>query len=363
MKEFRIDFSQDELDELHRRIDTARLPREWKGAGWSYGTDSDYLSKLLAYWRDEYDWRKRERELNRYPQFTCELDGTTIHFFHICSSRKNAPALLLTHGWPDSFLRYAKLFPLLPDYNLVVPSLPGFAFSTLPAKGFSNNADTAGLWHRLMADILGYKQYFASGGDMGRGVTSYLAVNYPEEVQGIHLTDVGFAADLVTASDEALTPAELAYKRRVVKWQREEGAYINIQSTKPQSLAYALADSPAGMAAWLLEKYHAWSDWELLTMDDLCDCLTLYWMTNTACTSIRAYHGNSFTLPPLGEIKVPTAIAAFPHDVLPVPREWTEKHFPVVRYTEMQRGGHFTALEHPEAFAEDVAQFIEEIME
>ena len=211
-----------------------------------------------------------------------------------------------------------------------------------------------------MADVLGYKQYFASGGDMGRSVTSYLAANYPEEVQGIYLTDVGFAADLVTAPDEALTPAELAYKQRAVKWQREEGAYINIQSTKPQSLAYALADSPAGMAAWLVEKYHAWSDWELLTMDDLCDCLTLYWMTNTACTSIRAYHGNSFTLPPLGEIKVPTAIAAFPRDVLPVPREWTEKHFPVVRYTEMQRGGHFTALEQPEAFAEDVAQFIDE---
>ena len=206
-------------------------------------------------------------------------------------------------------------------------------------------------------DVKWYKEYFASGGDMGRGVTCYLAANHTKEVRGIHLTDVGFAGDLVAAPDEAL---ELAYKRRAVKWQCEEGAYINIQSTKPQTLAYALADSPAGMAAWLVEKYHAWSDWELLTMDDLCDCLTLYWMTNTACTFIRAYHGNSFTLPPLGEITVPTAIAAFPHDVLPVPRAWTEKHFPVVRYTEMERGGHFTALEQPKAFAEDVAQFIDE---
>lgn len=359
MNEFNIRFAEQQLDDLRRRLDMARLPQAWRGAGWSYGTDSDYLSKLLAYWRDEYDWRRRERELNRYPQFTCELDGVTIHFFHIRSSRENAPALLLTHGWPDSFLRYAKLFPLLPDYDLVVPSLPGFAFSTLPAKGFSNNAETAELWHELMTDVLGYKQYFASGGDMGRGVTCYLAANHPEEIRGIHLTDVGFAGDLAAAPDETLTPAELAYKRRAVKWQHEEGAYINIQSTKPQTLAYALADSPAGMAAWLVEKYRAWSDWELLTMDDLCDCLTLYWLTNTACTSIRAYHGNSFTLPPLGEITVPTAIAAFPHDVLPVPREWTEKHFPVVQYTKMQRGGHFTALEQPETFAEDIMRFME----
>ena len=258
MKEFRIDFSNNQLDDLRRRLDTARPPQPWNGALWDYGTDSDYLSKLLAYWRDEYDWRHRERELNRYPQFTCELDGTTIHFFRIRSSRENAPALLLTHGWPDSFLRYAKLFPLLPDYDLVIPSLPGFAFSTLPAKGFSNNAETAELWHRLMTDVLDYKEYFASGGDMGRGVTCYLAANHPEEIRGIHLTDVGFAADLVAAPDETLTSAGLAYKQRAVKWQREEGAYINIQSTKPQTLAYALADSPAGMAARRKRFASAW---------------------------------------------------------------------------------------------------------
>lgn len=185
MNEFNIRFAEQQLDDLRRRLDMARLPQAWRGAGWSYGTDSDYLSKLLAYWRDEYDWRRRERELNRYPQFTCELDGVTIHFFHIRSSRENAPALLLTHGWPDSFLRYAKLFPLLPDYDLVVPSLPGFAFSTLPAKGFSNNAETAELWHELMTDVLGYKQYVASGGDMGRGVTGYLAANHPEVLGGL----------------------------------------------------------------------------------------------------------------------------------------------------------------------------------
>lgn len=267
--------------------------------------------------------------------------------------------MLLTHGWPDSFLRYAKLFPLLSEHDLVVPSLPGFAFSTLPPKGFLNNAEVAELWHRLMTEVLGYKEYVAAGGDMGRGVTCYLATRYPQEVRGIHLTDVGLAADLVTAPDTELTPVERAYKQKAIEWQRMEGAYINIHSTKPQTLAYLLSDSPAGIAAWITEKYHAWSDWPLLTMGDLCDCLTLYWMTNTACTSIRAYHGNSFTLPPLGKVRVPTAIAVFPHDILPVPRTWVERNYPVVMYTEMPRGGHFTALEQPEQFAKNNSAFMD----
>ena len=140
-----------------------------------------------------------------------------------------------------------------------------------------------------------------------------------------------------------------------------EGAYISIHSTKPQTLAYLLSDSPAGMAAWVTEKYRAWSDWPLLTMDDILDCLTLYWMTNTACTSIRAYHGNTFTSPPMGKITVPTAIAAFPCDVLPVPREWVEQNYPVIMYTDMPRGGHFTALEQPKQFAEHISRFMDAI--
>ena len=325
---------------------------------WNLGTDRDYLQSLLNYWCDEYDWHRKEQELNRFPQYTCELDGLIIHFFHIHSKRSGAPALLLTHGWPDSFLRYAKVFSLLSDYDLVVPSLPGFAFSTLPSKGFMNNAETAEIWHKLMTGVLGYKEYAASGGDMGRGVTNYLASRYPDEVKGIHLTDVGMAVDLVNAPDENLNPDELAYKRKAIEWQRKEGAYISLNSTKPQTLAFSLSDSPVGMAAYIVEKYHAWSDWELLTMDDLCDCLTLYWLTNTAGTTIRAYHGNSFTLPLLGKVSVPTAIAAFPHDVLPVPRVWIERNYPVCLYTEMPRGGHFTALEQPENFAKNITEFM-----
>ena len=363
MKSFRIHFAERELEDLRARIRLSRLPMIESNGDWALGADSAYLRSLLRYWCEEYAWRREEENLNRFPQFTCEVDGMTIHFFHIRSERDHAPALLLTHGWPDSFLRYAKLFPLLTDFNLVVPSLPGFAFSTLPPKDYMNNAETAELWHRLMTEVLGYKEYAASGGDMGRGVTCYLAANHPREVRGIHLTDVGMAADLVAAPDETLNAAELAYKRKALEWQRTEGAYISLNSTKPQTLAFSLSDSPVGMAAYLVEKYHAWSDWELLAMDDLCDCLTLYWLTNTAGTAIRAYHANSFTLPPLGKITVPTAIAAFPHDVLPVPREWIERHYLVCMYTEMPRGGHFTALEQPERFAENISAFMRMLFE
>ncbi len=355
--DFHIHFDEEQFAELRRRINITRLPKPIEGDSWSLGTDVQYLSSLLTYWRDSYDWKRKETELNQYPQFTCELDGVTIHFFHIPGSRKGSLPLLLTHGWPDSFLRYAKAFPLLSEFDLVVPSLPGFAFSTLPPKGFLNNAEVAELWHKLMTEVLGYREYIASGGDMGRGVTCYLATRYPKEVRGIYLTDVGSAGAIVASADDSLTPSELDYKRRAQEWTRMEGAYININSTKPQTLAFMLSDSPAGMAAWIVEKYHAWSDWPLLTMDDLCDCLTLYWMTNTGYTSIRAYHGNSFTLPPMGAITVPTAIAAFPHDVLPVPKEWVEKHYPVIQYTNMPRGGHFTALEQPKEFAEDITHF------
>ncbi|MDE7244704.1 MAG: epoxide hydrolase [Oscillospiraceae bacterium] len=353
-----IHFEEKQIEDLRNRICCTRVPKALKSGNWELGVDDEYMECLLSCWRHRYDWTKKEKELNQYPQFTCELDGMTIYYFHIPGSRKDALPLLLTHGWPDSFLRYAKIFPLLSEFDLVVPSLPGFAFSTLPPQGFINNTKVADLWHRLMTEILGYKEYAASGGDMGRGVTCYLAAKYPQEVKGIHLTDVGMAWDLINAPDEKLSPAELDYKRRANDWLRTEAAYINIHSTKPQTLAYLLSDSPAGMAAWITEKYHAWSDWELLSMDDLLDCLTLYWMTNTACTSIRAYHGNTFTLPPLGKITVPTAIAAFPYDVLPVPMEWVQKNYPVIQYTKMPRGGHFTALEQPERFAANVSQFM-----
>lgn len=223
---------------------------------------------------------------------------------------------------------------------------------------FLNNSDVADLWHVLMTEILGYKSYFVTGGDMGRGVACYLADRYPAEINGLFLTDMGFARDIMTAPENTLTADELKYKEAAAEWMRIDGAYISIQSTKPLSLGHALSDSPAGIAGWLLEKFHDWSDWERFSMDDLCDNLTLYWMCNCAATSIMMYHGNTFTLPPMGRITQPVGIAQFPKDILPVPKTWIERNYNLVQYSEMPYGGHFTAMEAPGPFSKALAEFV-----
>ena len=361
MDPFRIHFDATQVDNLHARLDAVRLPSRTDNNS-DHGISSGLLDQILREWRD-YDWKPAEERLNSYDQYLGQLDGVDVHFFHIRSKTPNAPAILLCHGWPDSFLRYAKLFGEMPDFDLVVPSLPGFAFSALPDSGYANNYTVSELWLRLMRDVLGYNQFIVSGGDMGRGVACYLAANHPEAVRGLHLTDVGFVRELIARPDDELNTEELAYKHRALEWQRLEGAYINIQSTKPQTLSYSLADSPAGAAAWFGEKYHAWSDWPHFSMDDMLEALTLSWMTNTGGTCIRMYHGNTFDLPPLDirNIKAPVGFTAFPKDILPAPRAWIEQNYPVVRYDEMDFGGHFTALENPEGFRTSLTAFADSL--
>lgn len=358
---FQIHFAEAELEELRFRIAHTRWPKSLADGNWQLGTDREFLASLLDLWCNSYDWRRKERELNQYPQFTADVDGMTLHFFHLRSQHPAAPPLLMLHGWPDSFLRYTKVFPLLADYDLIVPSLPGFAFSTLPAKGFVNNAEIAATMHRLMTEVLGYTTYAITGGDIGSSVARYMAASHPDAVEGIHLTDVGILWSLLHIPDADLPAAHLAYKQMATRWIKEEGAYINIHGTKPQTLAYAMSDSPAGMAAWITEKYRAWSDWELLPTDDLLDNLTLYWLTNTAATAMRVYHANTFTLPTLGPIRVPTALSLFQHDILLPPLSWVEQHYPLTMCAEIPRGGHFTALEQPTAFAAHVIRFMQSL--
>lgn len=358
MTPFSIRFDESKFVDLRERVNKTAWNYAPSSDGWALGTPADALREAVNYWVNDYDWKKKEEELNLYPQYLCEINGVRIHFFHIPALSQDAPTILMCHGWPDSFLRYAKTFPLLGDYNIVIPSMPGFAFSSLPDKGFSNNSEVADLWHVLMTEILGYKSYFVTGGDMGRGVACYLAERYTEEVKGLLLTDVGFAKDIVTSPDDSLSPEEMNYKEAASKWMRYDGAYIGIQSTKPLSLGYGLSDSPVGMAGWLLEKFHDWSDWERFSKDDLCDNLTLYWMCSCAATSIRMYHGNTFILPPMGKISQPLGIAQFPKDILPVPKSWIERHYNLIQYSEMPYGGHFTAMEAPEPFVKALTEFI-----
>ena len=374
IEKFKIQIPDKTLDDLAIRLANIRWPDQLKDSKWERGTNKDDLQSLVNYWKNEYDWRSQEKEFNRYDQFKCYVDDIDIHFFYEKGKGTNSLPLILTHGWPDSFIRYQKIIPLLTDpvsyggdpndsFDVIIPSLPGFGFSSKPEHGGYNNSQVAGLWAKLMTEKLGYAQFAAAGGDMGSGVTRYLALNYSELLLGIHLTDIGIIRDLFTSIDEnSLSSAEINYKRKAQQWIAQEGGYMSIQSTKPQTLAYGLSDSPVGLAAWIMEKFHSWSDCKgnfenSFTKDELLNNIMIYWLTNTVASSARMYYENTHSLPSMNKIKVPTGLALFPADILLPPKEWAEKNLNIIHWSEMPRGGHFTAMEEPYLFVEDIRKF------
>jgi pimeloyl-ACP methyl ester carboxylesterase len=371
---FQIKVSNEVLDDLKYRLNHVRWPDQIEDSGWERGTDKGYLQSLVSYWRDHYDWRAQESELNRLSQFRCNVDGIDVHFVHERGKGPNPLPIILTHGWPDSFIRYQKIIPLLTDparyggdpedaFDVIVPSLPGFGFSSRPEHSGINNSRVSEIWAKLMTEELGYKRFAAAGGDMGSGVTRYLASNHPELLVGIHLTDIGLIKDLMAAPDQAnLTEEELQYKKNAQEWVPKEGAYMSLQSTRPQTLAYGLTDSPVGLAAWIIEKFRAWSDCngdlrQKFTMDELLTNIMIYWVTNTAGSSAQRYYENAHSLPAIGRIEVPTGIALFPADILLPPKEWAARNLNITHWSSMARGGHFTAMEEPELLAADLRAF------
>ncbi len=372
MDTFRIEVPQAALDDLARRLDHVRWPAH-PAAGWGLGVDQDYLRSLVAYWRHGFDWRAQEAELNRLAQIRCSIDGIDLHVVHERGKGPDPLPIILTHGWPDSYLRYRRIIPLLTDpaahgadpadsFDVVVPSVPGFGFSGYPSAGGLTNRGVAQLWAKLMTEELGYARFGAGGGDVGSGVTRYLAFERPELLIGIHLTDIGIVRQLLAAPDAGLSPEELSYKRAASDWIAQEGGYIAIQSTKPQTLAYGLSDSPVGLAAWITEKLRAWSDCQgdlrtRFSDDEVLTNVMLYWVNNSAATSAQLYYENSHGLPPLGRIEVPTGVAVFAGDVLPPPREWAERNLAIRRWTRLPRGGHFAPMEEPELLADEIRAF------
>lgn len=371
---FTIQISDQVLADLKTRLDHTRWPHELLNSGWERGTKKDYLQSLVSYWRNEYDWRAQEKELNNYSQFKCNIDGIDIHFVHVRGKGPNALPIILTHGWPDSFIRYKKVISMLTDpasfggnpndsFDVIIPSLPGFGFSSIPEDRGYNNSQVADLWAKLMTEELGYTKFAAAGGDMGSGVTRYLAANYPELLIGIHLTDIGIIRDLLSSTDDiALSSEELNYKKNAQQWIAQEGGYMSIQSTKPQTLSYGLSDSPVGLAAWIVEKICSWTDSkgdfeDKYSMDELLTNIMIYWVTNTIGSSAQMYYENTHSLPPMNPITVPVGVALFPDDILLPPKEWAQKKLNISRWTVMARGGHFTAMEEPELFAEDIREF------
>jgi pimeloyl-ACP methyl ester carboxylesterase len=371
---FTIDVPDDTLADLKRRLAHTRWPDEVSGAGWDYGTNLAYLRELCAYWREGFDWRAQERALNQLPQFRATVDGLGIHLVHVRGRGPDPFPLLITHGWPSSFIEFRKLIPLLADpaahggsqtdaFDLVIPSLPGFGFSDTPRVRYAYRR-VPELWVQLMRG-LGYERFGAHGGDLGGGVAARLAQRHPDAVAGIHVTNV-YAS--IGAGDPPPTPAERAYLEQQRRWDREEGAYGEIQATRPQTLAYGLNDSPAGLAAWIVEKYRAWSDCDgdlerVVGKDELLTNLTVYWATGTISSSFQPYWDtrNDPDPRPWLPIGVPCGIAIFPEDLDTPPREFAERSYNVRRWTRMPRGGHFAALEQPQLLAADIQEFFRDL--
>lgn len=374
VEKFHIQVEEKVLNDLRAKLGQVRWPDQMDGAEWEQGTELSYLQSLVAYWRDSFNWRQQEAELNRLAHFRSEVDGLSIHFIHERGVGPSPLPIILTHGWPDSFTRYQKIIPLLTDpashggdpmdsFDVIVPSIPGFGFSSRPNQRGVNSFQVAELWEKLMTKELGYQRFAAAGGDIGSGVTRYLAAAHPELLVGIHLTDIGILRDLLAPSGRTdLSEEELLYKSRATEWIAREGAYMSLQSTKPQTLAYGLSDSPVGLAGWIVEKFRAWSDCggdlgRSFTKDELLTNIMIYWLTGTIGSSTRMYYENSHTLPPLGHIDVPTGIALFPADILLPPQECAERRLNIARWTTMPRGGHFAAMEEPELLADEIRAF------
>ena len=370
---FLIDVDEAALVDLKQRLARTRWPDEPSDGSWADGIPTAVLRRITDHWRDHFDWRACERHLNRLPQFHTEVGGLKVHFVHVKGVDKNSPPLILTHGWPGSFAEMTRIIPILTDpannglpgfrsFDVVVPSLPGFAFSEAPSSPGTNSRVVASMWHELMA-ALGYPRYFAQGGDIGSGVSTWMARLYPNAVRALHLNFIsGSYQPSLSAADRPLSPAESAWRASRDVWAQREGGYSHIQATKPQTLAYALTDSPVGLAAWILEKFLVWSDGgeDLLDRFDIDDLLTdvsLYWFSGNVASTLRIYKENSAQ--PLvfssGErIVPPLSFASFPKEIVTPPREWVERVFDVARWSVMPAGGHFAALEQPEALARDI---------
>ena len=359
MEPFTIDIPQRDLDDLRERLSrTRRTPRVTPD--WERGVSSGALDTVLAHWAGPFDWRAQEARLNRLDQVMVDVDGLATHA--VRAGAPGATPLLLIHGWPDGFFRFEKAIPLLAErFQLVIPSIPGFGFSDRPADP-TGPARTGDLLVKLMA-ALGHERFGVHGGDIGSTIGEQLALRHPDRVLGLHLGDIPFHRPRGLAPADA-TDDDREWMARLLAWEQTEGAYARLQRTKPQTLAVSLDDSPAGLAAWLLEKYQAWSDGNALDMyslDELCTVLTIYWATRTAGSSVHYYYDNAHSALETAYCDTPTAVAQFPKDLLPAPRSSAERWFRVVRFTEFARGGHFGPWEAPDLWSADVVAFFDQL--
>ena len=382
IRPFEITVPDEVLEDLDRRLAQTRFPDQI-GESWVYGTDVTYLQELVTYWRDEYDWREQEAQLNAFDHYKTEIDDLDIHFIHQRSPEPDALPVVITHGWPGSIVEFLKVIGPLTDpvahggnaedaFHVVAPSMPGYGFSDKPREPGMGPEQIADINAQLMAR-LGYNHYGAQGGDWGAGVSRWLAYKYAPHVVGLHLNML-FAGPPPDSDDPTggATPEELQRMQARRATLGEGFAYTKIQGTKPQSLGYGLNDSPAGLAGWIIEKFQSWCDCNgdpesVFTKDELLTNIMVYWVTETATSAARLYYesshqstGGLITEPP-GRIEVPTGAAIFPQELVLTPRRWAEAHYNITHWTEMPRGGHFAAFEQPELFVEDLRTFYRDL--
>jgi len=366
---FTIDVPESVLTDLRERLERTRWPDQLPGTGWEYGADTAYLKELADYWQNDFDWRAQEARLNELDHFRADIDGQRIHFIHERSDDPDAIPLLLLHGWPSSFVQMIDIIPLLthpaehgldntPSFHVVAASLPGFGFSGVPTRPGVGFATSAAVMAKLMSEVLGYERYGVRGSDLGGVIVQQIALTHPEQVIGVHLTGIIGAAGgqpPFTAAEQAFVDASRALEMEL--------AYARLHMSRPQTLAHALTDSPVGLAAWIVEKFRSWGDTNgdiesRFSKDELLTNLTTYWVTGTANSSIRIYY--EFIREPMktGRVETPVGMLMSHKDLFPAaPREWGERLFNVVRWTDTDTGGHFLEWEEPELVAKELQAF------
>ena len=379
LESFRVDIKQHVLDDLQHRLERTRWADDFANEQWDYGTNGAYLHELVDYWRTRYDWRQHEARINHWPHFRTSIDGVPIHFMHIRGKGPSPMPLMLNHGWPWTFWDFQKLLAPLSDpgghggdpadaFDLIVPSLPGHGFSTPLTTPGVNFARTADLWVRLM-NGLGYPRFASHGGDWGSFITAQLGHKYADRLIGAHLSMMA-PLDFATGGGiprEDYSPEEQPWAERTRQFFRNGSGYFALQTTRPQTLSYALHDSPAGLCAWILEKRRAWSDCDgdverRFSKDDLLTTVMLYWLTNSFITSGRYYYEAvhqpwqpSHDRTPV--VQTPTGIAVFLKEIMLRPRRWAERYYNVRQWNVYPSGGHFAPMEEPQVLTDDIRAF------
>ena len=372
---FSVTVTPEQIADLRQRLAATRWPDQLEGTGWDYGTDRSYLQELCRYWERDYDWDGFLARLNAFPQFLTEVDGQRLHYYDVPAERPDAPVMMLLHGWPGSVAELLDLIgPLTAPsrhgadaadaVHVVVPSLPGYGFSGVTTRRGVDLPTVADLLDELMKG-LGHDSYLVHGGDWGAFLSLHLAARHADRVRAIHTTLLPFVPPPREDRDAGLTDRDRALLERRREFTEHGTGYQAIQSTKPQTLAYGLTDSPAGLAGWIVEKFHGWTDGggapdEAVPRDRMLDDISVYWLTGTIGSSMRLYYESigPGRRGPFPSIEVPLGHASFPGEISSLPRAWAEQAYPVVHWTELPRGGHFPALEAPDLLVEDLRAFV-----